>query len=521
MHLIKHKLFGMKQYKIKLVLVLLLFSFSCNSDILNKTNPNQLTPDTYFKNAAELTAGVNSIYALVQSNSLVSREYFFVHDLRSDDCASGGGQLETPRNQLLIGAQDPANFVVNEVWNGLYRSILRANTVINNAVNADDPESAAIKRLVGEAKFLRAWCYSELVTMWGGVPIYTTVAVSTTETQPRASEAEVYALMQQDLNDAAAVLPATYSGAELGRATKGAAQMLMARAYMNQGDYTNAKTQLQAMIASGTYKLMDDYNDNFKEETEWNQESVFEIGFSSIGDVNWVNDGDDPSWGAQEKSTRSQEYSPVGWRNLIPSNSLIAEFESTSKGDAKTDPRRSYSFYVIGDKYNNDQNTLAESQVQGNTSIYESATTKVSWRKYELMYKSDPGGYATSGINHRIMRYADALLMMAECENEAGNTSEALKYLNQVRDRANVAMPHYPTANYPSSSKDEVFDAIVHERRAELAAEQVRNRDLLRWLKNGKITTGPIANFKSLLPLPQAEIDNNDKIEEADQNPGY
>jgi len=502
-------------------LCVLLSSLSCDQKSLDKKNPNQLTPDSYFSTAAELARAVNSVYAMIQSNSLVAREYFFLHDLRSDDVASGGGQLETPRNQILIGAQNPANPVINEVWNGLYRAILRANTVINNAPRASDANSDLAKRVVGEAKFLRAWCYTELVTMWGGVPIYTKVASSQTETQPRATEAEVYALIEKDLKEAKDALPLTYTGAELGRATKGAANMLLARAYMNLGNYAAAKTELQQLISSNVYKLRAKYSDNFQEEAEWNDESVFEIGYSSVGDVNWIGDGDDPSWGAQERSTRTQEYSPVGWRNLIPSNSLIAEFESTFKGDAKTDPRRAYSFITIGDKYNNGQSTLLDGQVQGNTSTLDGATTKVSWAKYSLMYKEDPGGYKPSGINHRIMRYADALLMMAECENELNNLAAAVTLLNQVRSRPDVQMPPYPTAAYPVSNKDQVFAAIVHERRVELSGEQVRNRDILRWRKNGKIQITPVNGFKPLLPIPQAEIDNNDRIEQSDQNPGY
>lgn len=494
---------------------------SCKPSDLDKTNPAALTPQTYFKNAGELTRGVNSIYATIQSNGLVAREYFFLHDLRSDDVATGGGQLETPRNQILIGAQIPANAVVGSVWNHLYTAILRANTVIDNAPNATDASSALTKRLVGEAQFLRAWCYNELVTMWGGVPLYTSVASSSADAKQRASAAEVYALIEKDLKEAQEVLPLRYLSAELGRATKGAAQMLLAKAYMHQGAYDKARAELAKMIGSNVYKLMPNYSDNFKEETEWNEESVFEIGFSSTGDVNWMGDGDDPSWGPNERSTRAQEYSPVGWRNLIPSNSLIAEFESTTKGDPKTDPRRAYTFYVIGDRFNNNQTVLTEDRVQGNTSTFEGRTTKVSWAKYSLMYKTDPGGYLTSGINHRIMRYADALLMMAECENELGNIGEAVRLLNLVRQRADVNMPPYPTANYPVSDKQQVFNAIVHERRVELAGEQIRNRDILRWRKNGKITINPVAGFKELLPIPQGEIDNNDKISQADQNPGY
>lgn len=507
--------------KIFILLSCFFFTFSCKEEDLDKTNPNQLTSTSYFKNTSEITKGVNSIYALIQGNGLVGREYFFLHDLRSDDAASGGGQLETPRNQVLSGALNPANAVVGQVWNGLYHAIFRANVVIENSAALTEPPTELSKRLVGEARFLRAWCYMELVTLWGGVPVYSTVPKSLTESAPRSTEAGVYALIIADLKAAQMDLPLKYTGAELGRATKGAAQMLLARAYLNQNDYASAKTELQSMITSGVYKLRDNYYDNFSEETEWNDESVFEIGFGSEGDVNWMGDGDDPNWGAQEKSTRAQEYSPVGWRNVIPSNSLIAEFESTAKGDAKTDPRRSFSFITLGETYGGGGFTLKDAQVQGNTSVIDGVTTKVSWLKYTLLYKEDPGGYKTSGINQRIMRYADALLMMAECENEVGTPVAAISYLNQVRTRPSVAMPPYPTSQYLVANKPQIFEAIVHERRVELGGEQVRNRDILRWRKNNKITIDPISGFKPLLPIPQDEIDNNDKIEQKDQNPGY
>jgi hypothetical protein len=119
------------------------------------------------------------------------------------------------------------------------------------------------------------------------------------------------------------------------------------------------------------------------------------------------------------------------------------------------------------------------------------------------------------------MRYADALLLMAECENETNNPAAAIALLNQVRARPDVAMPPYPTANYPVGNKAQIFAAIVHERRVELNGEQVRNRDILRWARNNQVTIQPVPSFRALLPLPQAEIDNNNKIGQAGQNPGY
>ncbi|MGA0560183.1 RagB/SusD family nutrient uptake outer membrane protein [Larkinella sp. VNQ87] len=492
----------------------------CQESDLDKLNPNGVTIDTFYKNGAELSSAVNAIYALAKSNPLVSREWFFVHDLRSDDVAAGGGQLETPRNQLLLGSHDTGNSVMSSVWTGFYRLIHRANSTIDLSDKVADIPAETKNRLLAEARFLRAWAYFDLVTMWGNIPLYKNYVTSVEGSLPRSPENEVYDFIIADLKTAQEALPATYDANNLGRATKGAAQMLLARVYLQRADYANAKTELQKIITSGTYALVDEYSDNFLEETEFNKESIWEINFlPSGGNYNWDGDGNGATAGTE--TVRTQEYSAIGWRNVIPSNSLLNEFEKTATG---RDPRFAKSFYVTGDKYNNGNNTLTDAAQNGNSSVVDGQTLKVSWRKFSLMYKTDQS-YQTGGINQRIMRYAETLLSMAEVENELGNTAEAVKYLNQVRARKSVNMPPYPTAAFPVTTKDQVFAAIVHERRVELSGEQVRNRDLLRWRKAGKLRTEPFTYFQKnkheLLPIPQQEVDNNPKIEPTDQNPGY
>ena len=514
----------MKQTYLILTTVATAILLGCTTGALDKVNPNQVTTADYYKTADDLVKGVNATYAVWQSYALTASEWWFLHDLRSDDVASGGGQLEAPRSQLLIGAQSPNNAVAFAVWNGLFRAIHRANVVIDRGATVTD-NPALVKRAIAEATFMRALSYFELVTLWGGVPLYTAYVKDISGTKPKSTAEQVYQQIIADLLAAQTNLPTTYGGADLGRATKGAAQMLLARVYAQRGgqdDYANARTQLQPMIASGVYRLIDTYTDNFTEENGNNPESVFEIGFSKIGDFNWDGDGND--YAANETSSRSQSYNPIGWRNLIPSNALLADFEQTTKGDAKTDPRLAYSFYFTGDVFNNGKDTLRDGQVQGNTSVFNGLTQKVSWRKYTALYKNDQT-YYTSGINQRIMRYADALLLMAECENEAGNGPAALALLNQVRARKSVAMPPYPTKNFPVGTKDAITQAIIHERRVELSGEDTRNRDVLRWRKQGKLKTEPLsyfqANKQELLPIPQQELNNNTKLTAADQNPGY
>ncbi|GAB3890689.1 RagB/SusD family nutrient uptake outer membrane protein [Larkinella knui] len=492
----------------------------CQESDLDKLNPNGVTVDNFYKNGAELSSAVNAVYAMAKANTLTSREWFFLLDLRSDDVAAGGGQLETPRNQLLLGSHTTDNGVASAVWQGFYRLIHRANATIDLSTKVADLSAADKARLLAETRFLRAWSYFDLVTLWGGVPLYKSYVTSVEGALPRATEKEVYDFIIADLKAAQEALPATYDANNLGRATKGAAQMLLARVYLQQADYASAKTELQKIITSGTYSLVDEYSDNFTEENEFNKESIFEINFFPAGgNYNWDADGNGATAGTE--TVRTQEYSAIGWRNIIPSNSLLNEFEKTATG---TDPRFAKSFYVTGDKYNLDKSVLTDAAQNGNSSVVDGKTMKVSWRKFSLMYKTDQS-FLTGGINQRIMRYAETLLAMAEVENEIGSPAEAVKYLNMVRARKSVAMPAYPTAAFPVSTKDQVFTAIVHERRVELSGEQVRFRDILRWRKANKLKAEPFSYFQKnkheLLPIPQQEVDNNPKIEPTNQNPGY
>ena len=507
----------MKKKLIITTIGLFAFCFSCNDNILDKTNPNEFTPDTFYKTDTQIVGAVNAVYSSLQSLDLVCREYFFVHDLRSDDMGSGGGQLETPRAQLLNGTHDPANSLLLSVWRGWYRLIHQANQVIENVSIAEEPVTEAMKtRVVGEAKFLRGWAYFDLVVLFGGVPLMDTYAKGIGEDKPRASVDDVYALIISDFEDAIESLPlkSEYDAANIGRANKQAAQTMLARAHMQRGNYALAKPLLEDVIASGEFSAWKDipYIENFREEMEFNAESLFEVAFSyDFGGSSWDGTGQ----GTQTEVTfRGQEYGPNAWRNVIPSVALLNEYEKTSKGDPKDDPRYQDSFYSIGDTYFNNTRTLTD--MQGND-------PKRSWKKYQRIYKA-ADEEQRSGINMRVIRYTEVLLNLAECENALGNDGDAIDLLNEVRSRDGVDMPPYPTANYPVNSPAEVFRAVMHERRVELAGEQIRDKDIVRWRNLGKLTPEPISYYEpkhALAPIPQQEIDSNSEISQADQNPGF
>lgn len=511
-------------------IILTIGGISCDKN-LDKSDPNTVTVDQYFKNSTELLSGTNAVYSTMHGGNLVGREWFFLHDTRSDEVATGGSQLEVPRAQLLNGVQDPSNAVLNSVWDALYTLIHRANTVIANGPIVTD-NTQLRDRCVGEAKFLRAWAYFDLLSQWGGVPINIAPVTTADAYQPRSKEDDVYTLIIQDLNDAIAALPPSYAPSDLGRATSGAANTLLGRVLMLKGDYAGAKT---ALLKVTGYTLTDRYLDNFEEETEFNKESIFEAIYVDKGDnnFNWGGNGVGDGPTADQTTVRNQEYNPIAWRNLIPSNKYLNEFENTSTGAAKTDPRYKFSTYESGDVYNSGASILMDDDVQGSLSIVNGVTKKVSWRKFMLIYKESKAqaGFHPGSNNQRLIRYADVLLMLAECENEAGNIPGALGYLNQIRDRASVAMPHYPTAQFPTATKDDVTRAIMHERIVELGDEEVRNIDITRWRKRGyypSVLPEPLsyfmANKQELLPIPQSEIDNNPKLGTGDvpkQNPGY
>lgn len=506
----------MKSKLILTLLVLLIGFNSCNEDILNPVNPNQLSVETFYQTGPQLVAAVNSVYAALQGNNLYNREYFFLQDLLSDDCDTGGPQLEAPRAQILNHVFDPSNPLVGANWRGWYRVLHRANLVLENADKATAEITEELRsRIIGEAYFLRALAFYELGSLWGGVPLMVKSADSPDGT-PRSTEQEVFNQIFSDLTEAINRLPlsSVYSASDIGRASKGAAQALAAKAHLFQGNYTAAKPLLAEVIASNQYQLVDRYLDNFEEENENNSESVWEVQFSeAFGDAGgWNADGGDIA----EVTFRGQEYGPTAWRNVIPSLPLFNEYERVANGAAKDDPRIGYNFYRIGDTFNGGTEVLTADKVQGNIE-------RASWRKYQMIYKRSAEN-TRSGINFRVIRYADVLLMMAEVENETTGPAAALPYINQVRARADVAMPAYPTAQFPVTTKEQMRTAIQHERRVEFAGEQVRNRDIRRWRKLGFLPSEPIPNWNQrylLLPLPQSELDNNSALSNSDQNPGY
>src|SRR5687767_5551422 len=246
----------MKQRTYKMIsaaVISTLIIIACDKKLI-VTDPNNPTQESYFKTAAELQNGVNSIYSTLRAAELVGREWYFVHDMRGGETWAGGAQLEAPRAELLKQASPaPTNAVMTSVWQGCYQMINKANLVLSKAPDVTD-NTALRDRLVGEAKFLRGWAYFELVSQWGDVPLYSEPVASHTDFKGKSPAADIYALIISDLTEAAQKLPVSYGVSDNGRATKGAANALMGRVQMQKGDYAAAKTALLQVY--GKYSLV-------------------------------------------------------------------------------------------------------------------------------------------------------------------------------------------------------------------------------------------------------------------------
>jgi len=478
-------------------------------DVLDQNNP---TTESYFKTASELQNGVNAIYSTLRAAELVGREWFFTRDMRGGECASGGAQLEAPRAELLKQPSPaPSNSVMTNVWTGCYQMINRANLILSTAPNVTD-NTALRDRLVGEAEFLRAWAYFELITQWGDVPLYTEPPVSSTDFKGKSPAAEIYNVVIGDLTDAVAKLPESYGSADNGRATKGAANALLGRVQMQKGDYAAAKAALLQVY--GKYSLVDEYSWNFDGDAkddkgvtistghEFNAESIFEVVYVDKGDNNF-------NWGyVGEGSTsplstvRNQEYG-ITWGNVIPSDRFLDEFEDN-------DPRYKFTIFEEGDQILTESpagaKTLTANDMNIATSTRKGVTIKRFFRKYNI-YDWVNSGFHPGGLNQRVIRYADVLLMLAECEAEVGTPAQAAAYINEVRSRPSVNMPDVTLV-----SKEDALKAVMHERSVELGAEEVSSIDVLRWRAKGyfpSIIPDRVPGQVSLLPIPASETSTN------------
>ncbi|MFI3280887.1 MAG: RagB/SusD family nutrient uptake outer membrane protein [Rikenellaceae bacterium] len=445
-----------------LPLVAMVFATTSCSDFLEQSIVGQESLDTYFYTEDECTKAVTGCYqAVMYDDWWQVSKFMIVAEMATDDAWCGNtNQDQGEYYDLAHYTGSTITDVATEFWQYRYKGILRTNVVIDRVPTAEYVDADLRARLVAEAKFLRAFFYFDLVKNFGGMPlVYDLLMPTDVVGITRATEAETYALIEQDLIDAAEVLPlkSEYSSSDTGRATKGAAQAYLAKVYLYQEKYSEAKGVLESLISSGEYKLMDFFGDVWSTSYHNNDESIFEDQNSSVTEY--------ALGSLLPVVTGSRDDS--GWAWCQPTSDL--ENLYLAEGD---DVRLAYTIIKDG-------TTTIPGDDAITTAYSISSSSHKSGRiihKYYIPTDVRPSPYSTGNhnpLNFRLMRYAEVLLMYAEVCNELGDDATAKTYLNMIRTRAGLSSV--------SSISTELRDAIRKERRMELAFEYNRLYDIRRW----------------------------------------
>jgi starch-binding outer membrane protein, SusD/RagB family len=489
-------------------------------------NPNVPDESNFWQTSTDALLGINAAYGNFYRNGAPhSRWQPFYMDIRSDD-----GYSTSPWNELRsIGALNITqySFEVNyDTWWHHWRGVYRVNQVIDRVPEINMDETLR-NRIVGEAKFLRALYYYNLVTIWGNIPLI--LEPSQPSDKPsQVPQEQVWAQIEQDLTDAIASLPESYTGDDLGRATKGAAYGLLGRAHLQQKEYQQTLDALNWLVEGAgrtRYGLTANYADNFRHTTENNIESVFEIQFK-MRPENGGDDGPTSNVG----TSRAPFFAPPGhgFNDANMHRWVVHEFLKEKTAGGERDPRLAVTaLYDSTDERGPDFTQVYGSSFTSKN-YDNNIKNRVWYRKYlDDYFRINEFEVFNSPINFRVIRYADVLLMYAEALNGVGRTNEAYQYVDRVRERAGLRKL---SDVMPGMNQTQFQRQLEHERIMELTGESLRWNDLARWgyfddaakLEELKARDPEFQNFvigrNKYMPIPQSEIDINPNLV---QNPNW
>lgn len=505
--------------------------FSCSeSKLLDQVNPNQASTATFWKTSDDAIKGLNAAYSGMQDRrwSLWIR---FLTDLSSDE-----GYSQSPWTDL----GNLSKFIVTdynipmnrESFEAAYQGIYRTHQVLENVPNIT-MDATLKKRVLAEAKLIRAYFYYNMANIWGNVPLV--LQSQTLGDRPKqASQAEVFAQVIKDCQEAAVDLPENYTGIDVGRLHKYSAIALMGKAFMQQRKWAEAAAAFKQIIdvVPARFDLIANWKDNFTTEFENNKESLFEIQYfeeNRLGFPNYdVAGGSESSERAQFFGLRNTDgFSGGGWCDGQPTKWLLNQFLKEKDRNGNVDQRLDYTIFHADSKLKAYGFTYAEHRALAGGKDFNPATDRF-WIKYTNYYKANDSYF--SGINDRVIRLADVMLLYAEALNEQGQTAAAIPFANRVRARVN--MNPLPLTMTQATFREQ----LRQERVLELAGETQRFWDMKRYGIAGPEIAGPnptqpanVSDFDTdfrtfvkgkseLYPLPLYETDANPNLK---QNAGW
>ena len=463
---------------------------SCSDDQLNIENPNNLSADSFWSTENDVQQGLIATYAALQLDGLFGGSSATQHPVRSDTGRPNNWNANAiGLNKLAFNENSD---IVKKRWRDCYIGIYRANQVLVNLDKIDLSVSTK-NQIEAEARFLRGFFYYSLYRGYNGgsVIIHTTVPESSDGFYKSPSPAEdVYNLILSDLEFAYNNLPEQYdNNQDIGRATWGAATAMLGKLHINEHDYGVARNKFKEILDSNLYSLTPNIGDNFDEDHEMNSESIFEVAFSTELKQGTSNGAVDGPLGS-EASSRARILATVqggGYRTIMPSYNMTMLFKNdvmdmtnpinaTRTGTANYSVRASTSIAIADD----DNTTLYQrTSFAGGQYNNNEASYLKKFQNWLLERESDQ---SISGINERVVRYSDVMLLYAECLIQTnGLYADAMALVNEIRSRAGV-VPLDETAYDADSLMEHIMWV---ERPLELMFEghDIRWEDLTRWGK--------------------------------------
>ncbi|MGB4414146.1 MAG: RagB/SusD family nutrient uptake outer membrane protein [Paludibacter sp.] len=492
----------MKSTKILGIILSALVLFGCSEDFLNKTKLGALTTESFFVAEGDANQAVIAAYSDLKDYRYTWTIWAF-GDVLSDDATYSGSDDDVQAYALMESYNYPAdNGRVLGRYQILYRGINKANQAIDGISKMDESlfHTFNKNRLLGEALFLRAYYYHELVRAYGDVPLMTKTPTIADKTLARTPVSEVYAQIEADLIEAAGYLPKVneiVKTKEAGRITRGAANAMLSRVYLYEKKYAECKAASLEVFKDG-YELIPNYADVFTLAGEHCSESILEIDHYN-------------------SSTQSGATTNNGNFHVL----MMLPY-GTTYGYGIDQPRQSLAdaFDAAGDVVRKEATLLTPADLQAWESPADFAKlarnrTGYYNQKYYLKPAERSTQIRNNPVNIRLIRLSEVYLNYAEAcvKGSPVDNTTAREYLNKVRTRAKITPDN-------TSTGDALFDVIINERRLELAMEGHRFWDMIRTGKAAtafasKGTFNPATD--GLLPIPQAEIDNSGGI--ITQNP--
>jgi hypothetical protein len=468
----------------------------------------QYQTSNFFTSDANAILGVNAAYARLAFTDASSNAIWVLGDLASDDAVKGSSDGDQADFLSLQNFNiNPSNAAVEAVWKRYYDGVFACNVVTDGLATSKPGVTEATRTsVVAQAQFLRAYYYFTLTTAYGKIPLHLKVETPEELQSPALPQTQIYAQIEKDLQAAAANLPLSWTGADAGRATKGAAMALLAKTYLFEQKWALAASTAQAVEALNVYSLLPVFSDNFRAATKINTEAVFSV-LHTTGLV--------PNQG----NKLNQWFAPRslnGYGFYLPTQNLVNNFEKAS--DGTVDPRLDYTVGRAGHSY---YGTPFDPSW--------TATGYVSKKHTQPITEIPASTKGDGNLNYQAIRFSEVLLIEAEALNESGSSAAALVPLNRVRKRAresylnDTSLPGYgtiPAGLLPDitvTDQASLRGIIRAERRSELALEFHRFFDIIRYgqaYATSALGYKPNFNFATnqFFPIPESERQANTKL---------